>query len=272
MLVSPRRGAASSSSWLACLDARVKITLLLASTVVLFAVPSPLVLVVAFFVLIACLRLARVRPGAVVSAAKPVSVILAFTLVANLVACDGSGSIALAGPVGIDVEGGVRGLAAAARIILLLGFSLVVSISTTPSELGDAVVRLLRPLGRFGVPVAQVGSTLSIALRFMPIVAEEFRRIQLAQRARGVRFDEGRLGERIARWASVFTPLIVALFRRADRLADSMAARCYADGSRHRVPPRPLGRRDRAVLCGGLAFCAVLIVSFCVVPALAGIH
>ncbi|MFR3450778.1 MAG: hypothetical protein ACLTSX_03140 [Collinsella sp.] len=37
--------------------------------------------------------------------------------------------------------------------------------------------------------------------------------------ARGARFDEGGLVERIRIWGSVLTPLVVGLFRRADRLA-----------------------------------------------------
>ena len=113
-------------------------------------------------------------------------------------------------------------------------------------------MRLLRPLGAVGVPVADIGLVLSLALRFIPIVAEEYGRIQMAQRSRGVRFDEGGLFERVRVWASVLTPLVVGLFRRADSLAESMASRCYAGGSSIEIPARGLCRSDWVLLIAGI--------------------
>ena len=166
------------------------------------------------------------------------------------------------GPVRLDLDGGMRGLAAVARIMLLVGFSLAVSSSTTGTQISDATVRLLRPAARMGAPVAALGTVLSLALRFIPLVSEELGRIRLAQRARGARFDEGFLFERIRVWGSVLTPLMIGLFRRSDRLADSMAARCYDASASGRLPaPRPLGPGDRAVLAGGLLVFAVLIAA-----------
>lgn len=247
------------ASRLASLDARVKIILLLALTVTVFAAPSPAVILLGFLLLAWCLPRAGVDAHALGRALKPVAVILAFTLLANLVACDGHAEVILAGPVGLDIQGGLRGLAAVLRIVMLLGFSLVVAFSTTPPEVCSACVRLLRPLGRLGVPVGDIGTALSIALRFIPVVSEEFLRIQLAQRARGARFDDGPLMARIRTYASVLTPLVVGLFRRSDRLARSMSARCYEEGAVH-VPPRPLAPRDKFVLASGIIVCVLLVV------------
>ena len=155
----------------------------------------------------------------------------------------------LRSPARLDPAGGMRGVTAVVRILILVGFSLAVSSSTTATQISDAVVRLLRPLAHFGMPVAALGTVLSLALRFIPLVSEELGRIRLAQRARGARFDEGGLVERIRIWGSVLTPLMVGLFRRADRLAEAMSARCYDASSEGRLPvPRPLGHRDRALL------------------------
>lgn len=243
---------------LARLDARVKLVLLLALTVAVFASSNLLVLAVWYALLAVCMHLARMKTSGVARSVRPVLVILLFTLLANLLVLDGGGDIKLVGPVGLSTAGGLRGFSAVARIVLLAGFACTVSASTTPPELSDACVRLLKPLGRVGVPVADIGLVLSLALRFIPIVAEEYRRIQLAQRSRGVRFDEGPLVQRVRVWASVLTPLLVGLFRRADRLAESMAARCYAEGTGARVAPQPLSRRDAAVLVAGLVLVAIL--------------
>lgn len=250
------------SSPLSHVDARVKVILLLVATGGVFAASAPWAWAVWGLALAIALGAARMSPIEVVRGVRPVAVILAFTLIANLVSCDGRGSVALMGPVRLDLDGGMRGLAAVARIMLLVGFSLAVSSSTTGTQISDATVRLLRPAARMGAPVAALGTVLSLALRFIPLVSEELGRIRLAQRARGARFDEGSLFERIRVWGSVLTPLMIGLFRRSDRLADSMAARCYdASASGRLSAPRPLGPGDRAVLAGGLLVFAVLIAA-----------
>ena len=240
-------------------DARVKLILLLLATVGVFSAQSPVVLLAWAVVLFGALGTARMRPSRILRAMRPVAIVLAFTLIANLVSCDGRAMIELAGPVGLDPAGGLRGLLAVVRIVLLVGFSLVVAASTTGTQLSDACVRLLRPCARWGVPVGPLGTVLSLALRFIPLVSEELNRIRLAQRARGASFDNGTVIERIGVWASVLTPLMIGLFRRADRLAEAMSARCYDAVSAGRLPaPRPLGSLDRRVLVVGTGLAIAL--------------
>lgn len=240
-------------------DARVKLILLLLATVGVFSAQSPVVLSAWAVVLFGTLGAARMRPSRILSAMRPVAIVLTFTLIANLVSCDGRATIELAGPVGLDPAGGLRGLLAVVRIVLLVGFSLVVAASTTGTQLSDACVRLLRPCARWGVPVGPLGTVLSLALRFIPLVSEELNRIRLAQRARGASFDNGTVIERIGVWASVLTPLMIGLFRRADRLAEAMSARCYDAVSAGRLPaPRPLEALDCRVLIVGTGLAIAL--------------
>ena len=240
-------------------DARVKLILLLLATVGVFSAQSPVVLLAWAVVLFGALGAARMRPSRILSAMRPVAIVLTFTLIANLVSCDGRATIELAGPVGLDPAGGLRGLLAVMRIVLLVGFSLVVAASTTGTQLSDACVRLLRPCARWGVPVGPLGTVLSLALRFIPLVSEELNRIRLAQRARGASFDNGTVIERIGVWASVLTPLMIGLFRRADRLAEAMSARCYDAVSAGRLPaPRPLEALDCRVLIVGTGLAIAL--------------
>lgn len=240
-------------------DARVKLILLLLATVGVFSAQSPVVLSAWAVVLFGALGAARMRPSRILSAMRPVAIVLTFTLIANLVSCDGRATIELAGPVGLDPAGGLRGLLAVVRIVLLVGFSLVVAASTTGTQLSDACVRLLRPCARWGVPVGPLGTVLSLALRFIPLVSEELNRIRLAQRARGASFDNGTVIERIGVWASVLTPLMIGLFRRADRLAEAMSARCYDAASAGRLPaPRPLEALDCRVLIVGTGLAIAL--------------
>lgn len=242
------------------IDARVKLALLLALIVSLLAAPGALPLVLGTLALGACLRAARVDLWGILRQFKPIALILTFTLLANLVACDGSGSVPLAGPVGLDPAGGLTGASAVLRIALTLGFALVLAQTTPPTAICDACVRLLRPFARLGVPVGDAGMALSLALRFMPLVSEEFQRVRTAQRSRGARFDTGPLIQRIRVHNAVLIPLAVGLLRRADRLAYAMAARCYGDGA-ELVPPRALTGRDAVFLVFGLSACGIMVLA-----------
>lgn len=241
-------------------DARVKVILLLVATAALFAARAPWTLAVWAMLCLLVLRASGIGGKAVARALKPVALLFAFIVCANLVSCDGSADVAIAGSVGISTVGAARAATAVARIIMLVCLALSVAASTTPTKLAQACTSLMRPLGHIGVPIEDVGLVLSMALRFIPVVSEEAGRIRLAQRARGVNFDEGSVLRRVRAWAAVLTPLVVGLFRRADRVAESMDARCYgqrSSGQHRRVPLQPA---DKLVLLGGLVVMAVLTV------------
>lgn len=241
-------------------DARVKVILLLVATAALFAARAPWTLAVWAMLCLLVLRASGIGGKAVARALKPVALLFAFIVCANLVSCDGSADVAIAGSVGISTVGAARAATAVSRIIMLVCLALSVAASTTPTKLAQACTSLMRPLGHIGVPIEDVGLVLSMALRFIPVVSEEAGRIRLAQRARGVNFDEGSVLRRVRAWAAVLTPLVVGLFRRADRVAESMDARCYgqrSSGQHRRVPLQPA---DKLVLLGGLVVMAVLTV------------
>lgn len=241
-------------------DARVKVILLLVATAALFAARAPWALAVWAMLCLLVLRASGIGGKAVARALKPVALLFAFIVCANLVSCDGSADVAIAGSVGISTVGAARAATAVARIIMLVCLALSVAKSTTPTKLAHACTSLMRPLGHIGVPIEDVGLVLSMALRFIPVVSEEAGRIRLAQRARGVNFDERSVLRRVRAWAAVLTPLVVGLFRRADRVAESMDARCYgqrSSGQHRRVPLQPA---DKLVLLGGLVVMAVLTV------------
>lgn len=228
-------GAYVKDAPLSRIDARVKIAVLTIVTVGLFMSNAPVALAgwcAAFAFLVYAARLDMRR---VARSLKPVAFLLLFTVLVNLVSCNGNADVTLAGPVGLSAAGGARGVTAALRIVLMLGFSLAVVSTTSTTELSRACVWFLRPLAHLGVPVSAIGAVFSLALRFIPLVSEELARIRLAQIARGVRFDEGSLIKRVSVWASVLTPLVVGLFRRADALSEAMAARCYGAAEQGRT-------------------------------------
>ena len=75
-------------------------------------------------------------------------------------------------------------------VFLILGASLM-TLTTTPNKLTDAIESLLSPLNAIRVPVHETAMMMSIALRFIPILIEETDKIMKAQMARGADFEPG---------------------------------------------------------------------------------
>ncbi|MDI6901274.1 MAG: energy-coupling factor transporter transmembrane component T [Anaerosomatales bacterium] len=233
------------------LDAKVKLGLVAAFTVALFMVDGFPGLGALGAATVAAVAISRVPWRIAVRGVKTVLVILLFTLIVHALRFDAA-TVALVriGPVSID-SGGLRtGLFFVTRIVLLVVGTSLLTLTTTPVQLTDAIERLLRPLERFGFPAGDVAMMLTIALRFIPTTAAEAEKIVVAQTARGARFREGGLLARARAYVPVLVPLFVNLFRRAEDLATAMEARCYRGGvGRTRLHPAVMGAGDWAVLC-----------------------
>lgn len=256
-------------------DARVKLVLLLAFSITLFFVHTWTGLFLCIAVCLAGSLIAHVPLGRLFSLLIPLYVILAFTLLFNSFSFDitnsaqitGFGEVSpgifatweplpLIGNFGFVPEGFARGCFYALRIIFLVFASLIVSFTTTSSALINALDDFLRPLRVFRVPTEDIAMIVSIAIRFIPVTAEELMRIRAAQQSRGAVFSEGSVFRRIAAWQPVLIPLFVGLFRRANNLALAMEARCYGMAPvRTRLHPRAFSLGSAAIMMTGLGLC-----------------
>jgi energy-coupling factor transport system permease protein len=236
------------------LDARVKMLLTAAFTVVLFVVDGFGGLLAAAVLVALVLWLSRVPFRVAARGLRAIALLLAFTLLANAVRFDLAAPLVHLGRVGVDAAGLQRGLFFATRIVLLVLGTSLLTLTTSPVELTDALERLMRPLRVVRVPVGDIAMMLSVALRFIPTTAEEAERVITAQQARGARFDVGGPVRRAHAYVPVLVPLFVQLFRRADELATAMEARCYRGGEgRTRLRVSTMRAADWAtLLCGTL--------------------
>lgn len=137
------------------------------------------------------------------------------------------------------------------RFVLIIFFSTLLTLTTTPLSLADAVESLLKPFVRFKVPAHEIGLMLSLSLRFVPTLMDDTTRIMKAQRARGVDFGEGNLIQKVKSIIPILIPLFASSFKRADALALAMEARGYQGGD---------GRTKYRVLQWHLKDTLVLIV------------
>jgi energy-coupling factor transport system permease protein len=156
------------------------------------------------------------------------------------------------GPVGVDGAGLATGLFFVVRIALLVVGTSLLTLTTSPVALTDALSRIMGPLRAVRVPVDDIATMFSIALRFIPTTAEEAEKIVVAQSARGAVFDEGGPVRRAKAWVPVLVPLFVNLFRRADELAIAMESRCYTGVGRTRLHEPHMRTSDWLALVGGV--------------------
>lgn len=257
MRALPLGAYVSQAGPLHAVDARVKLVLLVLATPALFSAGWP-GLALAAAALVALVAVSGVGARSVVRALRPTAVVLALSLAGNALVASGA-DVPLAGGFGVSLAGLARGGMAVGRIVLMVGLALVMCATTTSTAVAGAVSWALGPLGRLGVPVGDLSMVLSVALRFLPLAAEELDRIADAQRSRGAPLSEGGVVRRLRAWAAVLVPLIVSLFRRADELAGAMRDRCWRPGT-PAWRPGALGRRDLAVLAAGAACCLAVAV------------
>lgn len=232
-------GQAGAAGSLRKVDARVKIALLVAYSAALFCVRSLAGLGVAAVLLAVVMLAGRAPIARLLREGSFAYVVVGFLLLYNIAA-----------------SGWLAGVAVAARLLLLVWASLLLMTLSTPAELSEGLRRLLSPLGRLGLPVRDFGASLAIALRFMPLLAEELGAVRAAQASRGAFFAHGGLVRRLRAYGGLMVPLLVGLFRRADRLAAAMDARCFgAVGEPTSLDDRRFSARDGLMLVGGLAAC-----------------
>ena len=116
------------------------------------------------------------------------------------------------------------------RFVLIIFMSTLLTLTTPPLSLSDAIEYLLRPLKVVKFPAHEISLMLSIALRFVPTLMDETEKIMNAQRARGVDFGEGNLMQKMKAVVPLLIPLFVSSFNRAEDLAIAMEARGYQGG------------------------------------------
>jgi energy-coupling factor transport system permease protein len=233
------------------MDPRAKLGVLAAYTALLFVSSSWAGLGAAAALMALAVLVSGVPLRLVARGVRPVAFILVVTVALNAlqwgVAAD---SLLTIGPVSLSAAGLRDGLFFASRIVLLVMATSVLTLTTSPVALTDALSRLLSPLERVGFPATDVAMMLSVALRFIPTTAEEAERIIVAQTARGARFGEGGPVARSRAYIPVLVPLFVSLFRRADDLALAMDARCYRGFGRTHLRESTMHAYDWVALVG----------------------
>lgn len=169
---------------------------------------------------------------------KPLLWVILFTVVLQMVFTTGGDVYVEWAFIKITSYGVINAIFIFLRFMFIIFISTLMTLTTPPLQIADAMESIMKPLGKIGVPVHEIALMLSIALRFVPTLMDEAQKIMNAQRARGVDFGEGNLFEQMKAIIPILIPLFVSSFNRAEDLATAMEARGYQGGtgrSKYRV-------------------------------------
>ncbi len=240
------------------MDPRTKIAFVGLFSVALFSIDGFLALALSAALVAGLASLARIPPRVLLRGLRPVFFLLVLAVAMN--AFFAPGPQAKLAFLSFSARGLKLGVVVAARLILLVLGTTLLTLTTTPIELTDGVERLLTPFKRFGIPAHELAMMMTIAIRFVPTLADEAAKLVKAQAARGADFESGNVFRRARSFIPVLIPLFVGIFRRADELASAMEARGYRGGEgRTRLRELEMKARDWLALSATPIMIAVLI-------------
>ena len=249
-------------------DPRLKLVLTVAYIVLLFAASNPLGLTLSILFLGVMYKVAKIPVKMIGKSLKPILPIVLFTAVLNLFFVSGEGDpLVHFWFLTIYAEGVRYAVLMAVRVMALIAGTSLLTYTTSPIVLTDAIEQLLKPLGKLHFPVHELAMMMSIALRFIPTLIEETDKIMNAQKARGAQLDTGKMTDRVKALVPVLIPLFISAFRRADELAMAMECRCYRGGTgRTRLKVLRCEKQDYIDLAVCIACFAGILASRLVFP------
>ncbi|MHC5252829.1 FAD export ECF transporter transmembrane subunit FmnA [Listeria kieliensis] len=226
-------------SWIHALDARTKLLGGFYFIAILFLANNPYAYALMIAFTFGVIFLTGIKVKVFIKGVRPLLWLILFTVIMQMLFTSGGVIYFEFGPFRISSFGIINGIYVFIRFTLIIILSTVITLTTTPMDLTDAIEYLLRPLKYLKVPVADIALMITVALRFIPTLMEETDKIMKAQRARGIEFGEGNLFEQMKVVVPIFIPLFVSSFNRAEDLADAMEVRGY-DGGKGRTKFRLL--------------------------------
>ena len=217
------------NSFIHRLDPRTKILVLVIMMSAIFSKTNSFnLLAISVFVLI-CFFTVRISYSTIINSIKATWFMLFFLLILNIFIIK-KGDVLFVIP-NTDIE--VYSIAVYTtlyvvwRIVLSISLSIVLTSTTDQLKLALGLEKLFSPLQKIKIPISTLATMVSIALRFIPMVLDDFNRISKAQASRGLDFENGSIKTKIKSLFTLVIPLIMSLFTTADELALSMEARNY---------------------------------------------
>ena len=216
-----------TDSYLHRLDTRAKIIPVFLILILALFTESYLFYIGILSLLIIALLYSGISHNTLLNSFKPMIWLVGITVAYHLI-FTGKDTKVLLSILGYKLTEGAINEAAfySLRLILFVSMAFLVTLTSSPSDIGDAIAKTIRPLGKYKVPVDDIALILFIAIRFIPVLYDEFVTIKNAQRLRGVDYS-GSIMNRIRKSTAIVIPVFVSAIARADELAQAIEVRGY---------------------------------------------
>jgi len=251
------------------LDPRTKLIITFGFIVLVFLIRSVAGYAAVFLFIVATAALSRLPVRYLIKGLRPLVYIMLFTFVINLFMTGGEPLVISWGGrvvpltwrfLHITREGVRMSVTMVFRLVFLILGTQLLTLTTSPLTMADAIEQLLGPLKRIRFPVHELAMMMTIAMRFIPTLLQETDRIMKAQMSRGADFESGNIVRRARNMVPLLVPLFVSAFRRADELALAMESRCYRGGQgRTRMKILAMTRLDLYAGIAALLLAAAVI-------------
>ena len=237
------------NSFIHQMDPRAKIISVLFFMVIVFFANHWLGYLLLILFMLSVIRIAQINIFFLFNGLKLLFFILIFTFLLHIFFTSGGTTLFEWGFIQIDSEGVITGIYITIRLVMLLIITTILTLTTSPIELTDAIENLGAPLKKIKVPMHELAMMISISLRFIPTLMDETEKIIKAQSARGSTFMTGKLKSRVNALIPIFIPLFISAFKRAEEMAVAMEVRGYK-GEEGRTSYRELkwGLKDTSAI------------------------
>lgn len=132
-----------------------------------------------------------------------------------------------------------RSLDLAVRVTTLI-FTLIYSsnlflLTTSPEKITAGIEDILSPLRRFNLPITEIILTLTLALRFIPLVLEEVQNLIRAVKTRAINWKKLGFKKSMQIWLIVAEKLLQNILLRAEQISIAIEVRGFTNPHDHLV-------------------------------------
>ncbi|PXW88447.1 energy-coupling factor transport system permease protein [Streptohalobacillus salinus] len=242
------------------LDPRFKLIFALIYVGLLFFLESTFYYLLFFVLTLLLMEQTGVKLAIYVKGVKPLIWLILFAVTLRIMTTSGGDVYLRYGPFAISSFGLTLGLQTFLRFVMIIFISTVLTLTTKPVEITDALYFLLKPLKYIKVPIEDLSLMLSIALRFIPNLLDETDKVMNAQKARGMVFGQGSLINQMKALVPLVLPLFQNSLKRAEDMADVLEVKGYQSNQK-RSHYRELKWKKQDVF-GSLFLLMLMVVVF----------
>lgn len=119
------------------------------------------------------------------------------------------------------------------RLFLLLLAASLYTLTTDPSDISRSIKFYLKPLELMKIKTDSIALVFTLAIRFIPTLANEIKQVNFAQELKGSNFSQSNIFKKIAKSTNNIVPIFLLSFQYSYDLTESLESRGYLISDKH---------------------------------------